>query len=120
MPIIHIRSLQPHDPLAVDRALGAVAEEVAAACGCDVDDVWCTFTPVQRMTIGATPVEGEGRIAYLDVLMRPRAAGAGGQVLEAAATAVARHLGLPLEDVWAHLIPLRPGEVFAGGALLAE
>ncbi|HEX6843803.1 MAG TPA: hypothetical protein VF235_01695 [Actinomycetota bacterium] len=117
MPVVHVRGV------AVDRssapsALVAIAGEVAAAVPCAVNGVWCTFTATDVQTVGAEVRDGEGRIVYVDVWIRPREEDpeASARALEAACRATAAGFGVPVEDVWGTLRPVEPRRVFAGGA----
>jgi len=121
MPAIHVRGLAPTGGRAqVDQALAAIAVDVAAAIGGEPRGTWCTFTIVDRMTIGSDVVEGEGRIVYLDMWIRSRGVEIDGRALTAACHAAARELGVPVEDVWGTLRLVEPGHVFAGGALIED
>jgi hypothetical protein len=121
MPAIHVRGLHPAGGSAqVDRALHAIATDVAAAIGGEPSGTWCTFVAIDRMSIGTDVVEGDGRIVYLDLWTRSRGADTDGRALVAACEAAARELDVPAEDVWGTLRLVEPGRVFAGGALLRE
>ncbi|HYJ59926.1 MAG TPA: hypothetical protein VE032_00500 [Actinomycetota bacterium] len=120
MPVVHVRAA-PFDRGDAATTLRAVAAAVAAAVPCEERGVWCTFATIDVQTVGADVREGEGRIAYVDVWLRPRDDDeAGARALEAACRAAAAGLGLPVEDVWGTLRPVRPGRVFAGGALVED
>jgi hypothetical protein len=119
MPVIHVRALPPSGGVAqVDRALQAIATDVAEAIGGEPSGTWCTFNPVERMTAGTHAVLGEGRIVYLDLWLRSRGAELDGRSLTAACLAAARGFEVPLEDIWGTLRPVEPGHVFAGGSLI--
>lgn len=119
MPVIHLRSLAPPGGDGqVDEALRGVARAVAAALDDEPAGTWCTFTAVDRHSIGERPVLDEGRIVFLDLWLRPRGTDVDRAALEAACRAAAAGLGVPLEDVWATLRPVEPGRVFAGGRLV--
>lgn len=121
MPAIHVRALAPGGGTAqVDRALRAIATEVADAIGGEPSGTWCTFTALDRMAIGTEVVNGEGRIVYVDVWIRSRGAAIDGRALTAACLAAARELEVPPEDVWGTLREVASGHVFAGGALLED
>jgi hypothetical protein len=121
MPAIHVRGLAPTGGRAqVDRALAAIAVDVAAAIGGEPSGTWCTFTVVDRMSLGTRVVEGDDRIVYLDLWMRSRGEPVDGRALTAACLAVARELEVPPEDVWGTLREVAPGHVFAGGALVED
>jgi hypothetical protein len=119
MPVIHLRSLAPpgaeHQ---IDEALRGVARAVAAALDDEPAGTWCTFTAVDRQSIGERIVREDGRIVFLDLWLRPRGTDADRAALEAACRAAADGLSVPLEDVWATLRPVEPGRVFAGGSLI--
>ena len=114
MSIVHIHGSRFVAERATPKALANIATHVAEAVGCNVGDVWCTFTPATEMTIGNRP----GRILYLDLLARPRATDELQRGLEAAARAASASFGVALEEVWAHLTVLETDRVFAGGELL--
>ena len=113
MPVVHVRAIE-RDQAKVKGALSGIAESVARAADCSIGDVWCTYSSVTEMTIGTEAVDGTDQIVYIDVLMRNPTSAA----VEAAAHAAASQLGVPLQDIWARLIEVRSGEVFAGGRLL--
>lgn len=110
MPVVHIRGPVPG---ATADALGNVAREVAAAIPCAVGDVWCTYQQVTT-TVGTR----SERVLYVNLLARPRDGNALQQGLEAAARAASMSFHVGLEDVWAYLTVLEPGQVFAGGSLI--
>ncbi|MFN8225027.1 MAG: hypothetical protein U0R50_17480 [Gaiellales bacterium] len=119
MPVVHIRSLAV-DAEAAPATFGIVTRAVAEATPCAVAGVWVTFQPLAAQSLGDEPVSGDGRIAYVDLWLRPRAGDpdAGGRALAAACRGVADGLGLPAEDVWGALHLVEPGAVFAGGSLV--
>lgn len=98
--------------------LACLADDLSTACDCPSEDVWCTFAPIAHMSVGTKPVDEDGSIAYVDVLMRPRDKTTTVRALEASGRTTARHLGIPVEDVWVRLSPMQSGEVFAGGQVL--
>jgi len=119
MPVIHVRTTQ----LDRDRPaeiLAETARAVADAVPCDLEGVWCTFTPVDVQTVGAQVREAAGRIVYVDVWIRPRLGDeeAAARALSAACAAIASGFGVPLEDLWGTLRPVEPNRVFAGGSLI--
>jgi len=119
VPAIHLRSLPPVDGDAqIDETLRAIGRDVAEVLGDDPDGTWCTFTRVDRMSIGERIVEHDGRIAYLDLWIRSRGEATDRAALEAACRAAAKGLRLPIEDVWATLRHVEPGRVFAGGGVI--
>ncbi|MEO8476904.1 MAG: hypothetical protein ABI572_07610 [Actinomycetota bacterium] len=119
MPAVHVRALAPAGGAAqIDRALRAIATDVAATIGGEPAGTWCTFTAVDRMSIGTDLVHGEGGIVYLDVWIRPRRDEDDGRALVAACLAASRELEVPVEDVWGTLRTVEAGRVFAGGGLL--
>jgi hypothetical protein len=121
MPAIHVRALPPAGGTAqVDRALHAIATDVADAVGGQPSGTWCTFTALDRMAIGTQVVSGEGRIVYVDVWIRSRGPEVDGRALTAACLAAARELEVPPEDVWGTLREVEAGHVFAGGALIED
>jgi hypothetical protein len=121
MPAIHVRALAPAGGTAqVDRALRAIATDVADAIGGEPPGTWSTFTAIDRMTIGTQVMSGEGRIVYLDMWIRSRGPEADGRALAAACRAAARELEVPVEDVWGTLRTVEAGRVFAGGGLLED
>lgn len=100
-------------------ALARVTLRVAEEVPCERAGVWCTFQELAAETVGGRAVDGDGRIVYVDVWMRPRDdVDAPGRALSAACHAVAEGLGVPLEDVWGALHDVEPGRVFAGGELI--
>jgi hypothetical protein len=121
MPAIHVRGLAPTGGRAqVDQTLRAIATDVAAAIGGEPSGTWCSFTAVDRMSIGTRVLGGEDRIVYLDLWIRSRGAELDGGALTAACLAAARELEVPPEDVWGTLHRVEPGQVFAGGALIED
>jgi hypothetical protein len=119
VPVVHVRALDGRlDAAATHTMLASLAEDVSRACDCPTEDVWCTFAPISHMTLGITPVDQNGSLAYVDVLMRPRDSTTTMRALEAAGRTTARHLRITVEDVWVRLAPVRSGEVFAGGRVL--
>jgi hypothetical protein len=118
MPTIHVRATST-DRGAAAETLATIARDVASATGIEPGHVWCTFSAVDVQTVGTEVREGDGRIVYVDVWMRPRDDPAAmTRALEAACRAAAGGLGVPVEDVWGTLRPVEPGRVFAGGAML--
>ncbi len=121
MPAVHVRSLAPPGGTAqIDRALRGIATDVADTIGGEPAGTWCTFTAVDRMSIGTDLVHGEGRIVYLDMWIRPRGSEDDGRALTAACLAASREFEVPAEDVWGTLRMVEPGRVFAGGGLLED
>ncbi len=121
MPVVHIRALAPAGGTAqIDRTLSRVADSVAEVLGTDPAGTWCTFSPVERMTLGTRVVADRGQIAYVDVWIRPRDEATDAEVLAAACGAVGIELGLPVQDVWGTLRSAEPGRIFAGGAIMRE
>ena len=116
MPIVHIRALSPLD--GAPAPLASIAEAVAAACDCPPEEVWCTFSPLAAVTIGARPVEQASGIVFVELVMRSRGVEPDAAALEAAARATASSFRIPLEDAWARLSLVEPGTVFAGGSPL--
>ena len=110
MPVVHILGPVPG---ATADTLGKVARDVAAAVGCPVGDVWCTYQQVTT-TVGTR----SERVLYVHLVARPREGDALQEGLEAAARAASMSFHVSLEDVWAHLTVLDEGRVFAGGRLL--
>lgn len=120
MPVVHVRANAVDRPSA-SAALAAITEAVASAVPCAPDAVWCTFTAVETQTIGGAARDDEGRIVYVDVWIRPRADDVSiTRALEAACTAAAAGLGVPVDDVWGTLRPVEPLRVFAGGSLIDD
>lgn len=121
MPVIHVRGLGPDGGTEqVDAALRLIAREVAAVLGEEPRSTWCTFTAVTRMSLGERIVEQADRIVYLDMWIRPRDPAVRSQALEAACSAAARGLDVPIEDVWAAQHMVQAGHVFAGGTVISE
>lgn len=121
MPTVHVRSVTPPGGAdRIDETLRAIARDVAATLEGDPSGTWCTFTAVDRASLGERIVHDEGRIVYLDMWLRPRGTDVDGAALVAACRAAATGLGVPIEDVWATLRPVEPGRVFAGGALIED
>lgn len=121
MPAIHVRALPPSGGTAqVDRVLRAIATNVADTIGGEPSGTWCTFSALDRMSIGTQVTSGEGRIVYVDVWIRSRGAEVDGRALTAACLAAARELQVPPEDVWGTLREVEAGRVFAGGALIED
>jgi hypothetical protein len=121
MPVVHLRSLRPSGGDAqIDETLRGIARDVAEVLGGDPDGTWCTFTVVNRMSIGDRIVEHDGRIVYLDLWIRSRGDATDRAALEAACGAAARGLEVPIEDVWATLRLVEPDRVFAGGGVVEE
>lgn len=119
MPAVHIRSVAPPGGAdRIDETLRAIAREVASVLGGDPSGTWCTFTAVDRSSIGERIVEDDGRIVFVDVWLRPRGTDVDRAALVAACRAAAAGMGVPIEDVWATLRPVEPGRVFAGGAVI--
>jgi hypothetical protein len=118
MPVVHVRGKAEDRASAAD-VLAVMTEAIAIAVPCPPEHVWCTFTTIDRQTIGGAPRDGEGRIVYVDVWIHPRAddAGAATRSLEAACRSAAAGFGVPVEDVWGTLRHVEPFRVFAGGAL---
>jgi hypothetical protein len=96
-----------------------LAATVGEACGCSIDDVWCTFTAVTAMTVGTRSDPADSKIIFVDLAMRARDPDIVEPAMEAAATTVSGHMRVPLEDAWVRFIPLHSGEVYAGGAVLS-
>ena len=117
MPVVHVRALRPADA-DVAALLADVGKRVAGAARCEVDDVWCTFGPVDASTVVTTARPAASQVAYVELLMRARDPAVVEAALGAASEAVAVGLSIPVEDVWAHYTPVRSGEVFAGGGML--
>lgn len=121
MPVVHVRALPPDGgPVQVDDCLRRIAQEVAAVLDADPHGTWCTFTGLDRMSLGTEVVTGAGQIVFVDVWIRSRDPGLDGRVLTAACAAAAGALGVPIEDVWGTLHTVEPGAVFAGGGLVEE
>lgn len=119
MPVVHVRSLvPPGGDDQVDEALASIARAVASAIGGEPGGTWCTFTAVDRMTIGDRRVTDDGGIVYLDVWMRTRGPQLDRAALLAASSSAAEGFGVPLEDVWSTLRPVEPGRVVAGGEVV--
>jgi hypothetical protein len=121
MPVIHVRALAPAggEPQ-IDRTLRAIAADVAGVLEAEPSGTWCTFTSIDRMTIGTDVVTSQGRIVYVDVWIRSRGPATDGAVLSAACRAAAGGLEVPVEDAWGTLRAVEPGAVFAGGSLIDE
>lgn len=118
---MHVRALQPlGGGEQVDRALRGVAVDVSAVLGADPGDTWCTFTALDRQSIGDEVVGLDRQILYLDLWIRSRGPELDGRVLAAACVAAARELGVPPEDVWGTLRQVEPGRVFAGGGSIED
>ena len=121
VPAVHLKSLSPpRGGRQIDETLRAIAREVAASTGGEPPGTWCTFTAVDRMSIGEDITTDAGRIVYLDMWIRSRGADVDRDALRAACGAAASGLDVPLEDVWATLRHVQPGFVFAGGGLIEE
>ncbi len=119
MPVVHIRSLAPAGgDVEVDAALTSVARAVASAIGEEPAGTWCTFTTVDRMTLGERSIVADGRIVYVDLWLRSRGEDTDRAALIAAARAASEGFGVPRDDVWATLRPVEPGRVVAGGELV--
>jgi hypothetical protein len=120
VPVVHVRSLVPPGGDAqVDRALASIAGAVARAIDGDPAGTWCTFAPIEHLTIGDRTIVDEGRIVFVDLWMRPRGDDRARDALVAASSAAADGFGVPVEDVWAALRPVEAGRVFAGGEIVA-
>jgi len=121
MPVVHVRgSLQP-EAAEVGALVAQLPAEVEAAAGLRSGGVWCTYTPLGAQSVAGEVVrEGQLGVAYVDILLRTRSDEVVQAVLQATAEAVSRHLGVPLDDVWASVRRLDSGQVFAGGSVLSR
>lgn len=116
MPVLHVRALQPlGGGEQVDRALRAIAVDVSAVLDADPGGTWCTFTALDRQSIGEEVVGPDRQIVYLDLWIRSRGPELDSRALAAACGAAARDLEVAPEDVWGTLRHVEPGRVFAGG-----
>jgi len=121
MPVVHVRALQPlGGGEQVDRALGGIALDVCQVLDADPGGTWCTFTALDRESIGEEIVGLDRQIVYLDLWIRSRGAELDGRVLAVACGAAARELGVPPADVWGTLRHVKPGRVFAGGGSIED
>jgi hypothetical protein len=121
MPVLHVRALPPlGGDEQLDRALRGIAVDVSAVLGADPRGTWCTFTVLDRQSIGEEVVGPDRQIVYLDLWIRSRGQELEGRALAAACGAAARELGVPLEDVWGTLRHVEPGRVFAGGGPIED
>jgi hypothetical protein len=121
MPTVHVRSVVPPGGTdQVDEALVAISRGVSAALDGEPSGTWCTFTAVDRSSIGERIVREEDRIVFVDMWIRPRGTDVDRAAFEAACRAAAAGFGVPIEDVWATLHHVVPGRVFAGGALVKD
>ncbi len=121
MPVVHVRALQPLGGGEwVDRALGGIAVAVSQVLAADPGGTWCTFTALDRQSIGEGVVGLDRQIVYLDLWIRSRGPQLDGRVLAAACDVAARELGVPPEDVWGTLRHVEPGRVFAGGGTIED
>jgi hypothetical protein len=115
MPVVHVRGLVDSDEASIDAALIRVADSISAAASCPVEDVWCTFTTVSAMTLGRAPATPDNKILFVDLHMRSRGTDTNAAALQEAAFAAAAAFDVPVADVWASLVPVESGTVFAGG-----
>jgi phenylpyruvate tautomerase PptA (4-oxalocrotonate tautomerase family) len=118
MPIVHVNGLDGRDVQTANHALQHVAAAVADAADCPIEEVWCTLRRVDAMTVGERSIEWDGRIVYVDVFLRPRGEDASKRILERCSAAVAEAFDVPLVDVWARIVELPSGSVYAGGRLI--
>jgi hypothetical protein len=119
MPVVLVRSLRPPSPDRIDAMLEHVTQQVAAAIGTDVADVWAYWQEVGGVSMGAQAAAFEGHAPVVTILARTgRTREVIAVGLEAAAHAVSASLALPPEDVWAHWQEVASGHVFAGGRIL--
>ncbi|MDQ4024670.1 MAG: hypothetical protein M3217_04135 [Actinomycetota bacterium] len=98
--------------------LGRIATATAAAVDCPVREVWCTFDGLAVTSIGERVPEEDEAILYVDLLLTPRPDDVMARALEATARAAADSFHTKIENVWARLVRVEPGTVFAGGAAL--
>jgi hypothetical protein len=119
MPVVHIRG-NAIDRDRASRALVSMTAAIADAVPCPFESVWCTFVAMETQTVGGAPRDGDGRIVYVDVWIRPREDDdeAITRCLEAACVSAAAGFGVPIEDVWGTLRPVEALRVFAGGTLI--
>jgi len=123
MPVIEIQALVAGEP---DRAvlLTDVATEAAKALEIDERYCWATFRPIESGGF----FEG-GRIRFKEdahhvspivriSLYQGHGARQKGRLLASVAQAVARHLGVPMDNVYVELCEIPKGHVFAGGKVL--
>ena len=116
MPIVHVRGTNSRASLATRKAMGHVAAATAGAVDCPVHEVWCTFQGLAATTIGErVPAEDEA-ILYVDLVLKDRPGEVLAEALEATARAAAESFHTKLENVWARVVRIEPGTVFAGGA----
>jgi len=121
MPVVHVRALQALGGTEqVGRALRGIAADVSHVLDADPGGTWCTFTALDRQSIGEEVVGLERQIVYLDLWIRSRGPELDGRVLAVACGAVARELGVPPEDVWGTLRHVEAGRVFAGGGSMED
>jgi len=113
MPIVTVHAPLPSDPARVQRCLGAIETQLAAALRQAPDSVRAEWVPTVRPGAGATE---RGPL----VIIRARAGRHGGVVqqgLKAVAEATAEALSCPVTEVVVHWQEQRPGRVFAGGGV---
>ncbi|HEV2755750.1 MAG TPA: hypothetical protein VG318_08245 [Actinomycetota bacterium] len=118
MPIVHVRGTQSRASRATRATLGRIATATATAVDCPVHEVWCTFEGLAATSIGERVPEEDEAILYVDLLLAPRPDDVMARALEATARAAAESFHTKVENVWARLVRIEPGTVFAGGAAL--
>jgi hypothetical protein len=114
MPVITIQAL-PVEMDMVEKLLGEVVTDLAAAINTPPANVWANFTPMMDVQEGGPDDDQTGYHPIVTVLAKPRDPKLVTAGLEAVAKAVARGLGVPIERVWINWRALEPGQLFSGG-----
>ena len=117
MPVVTIHALPPDEPAKIELTLQRVVSDLSSALQSVPGNVWANFTPMAAVREGDAP---DGRRDYhlvVTVRANPRPQAQVDRGLEAVAKAVSAGLGVPLERVWVHWMPLEGGRVFANGAV---
>jgi phenylpyruvate tautomerase PptA (4-oxalocrotonate tautomerase family) len=118
MPVVHVKAIEGRDSESIDKALVAIAEEIADAAACPVQTVWCTFDVLGAHTIGTNKAASGHEIVFVDIEMRSRGPEAAAEVLRRTARRAAEGFSVPVEDVWVRLHEIASGTVVTGGEIV--
>lgn len=124
MPVIHILSLPLPRPVDGPGALAAISRDFARDAGIGLEHVtvtWQLLSPGFYVHNGQPALQQPTETHPLQVrLLAPdfNSASAVERMLESAAGVIARHLDVPLENIFIHYEPARSGQVFDAGGLV--
>lgn len=124
MPLIHVKSLPMQGDFNAHSTLQILARDIAQETGIDLEHItttWDYFLPSHYAVAGrAATLQPTDSHPLLVEILAPEKTSARRirMLLECTAASLARHTGMPIDNIFIHFSEARSGKVFDAGRLM--